>query len=141
LPFTTKNNAQNNAHLMSLSKYGDNYVKTPIQTSETAWTKIFGECLSDVKDIPDYEFVKKYRDEFKKVCEKTNDVLNTMTKREFVELFAKTMNDIFNEEEENKRQKGGDSKNKSRKRSTRKHRLGRRHRRRTTTRKYKKLYK
>ena len=58
-------------HLTSLTKYGDNLVKSPNEKSETAWTKIFGECLSDVKDIPDdgaLEFVKSIERNFKQTA-------------------------------------------------------------------------
>ena len=90
-------------HLTSLSEYGDKPVKSPNQTSTTAWTKIFGECLSDVKVIPDDDaltFVTKYRTEFKEKCGKSDDELNKMTKKEFVYLFAIVMPNIFNEEKE-----------------------------------------
>jgi hypothetical protein len=97
------------------------------------------------------------------MCKIDDNELNELTKKNFVILFAKTMNTIFNEEEENKRQqeykreherrkfdpeysgeeytyKGGQRFKRTRiRRSTRKHRRSRRHRRRTTTRKYKKI--
>jgi hypothetical protein len=89
-------------HLTSLSKYGDNPVKSLNEDSLTAWTKIFGECLSDVKAIPDndgLEFVRRYREKFQENCRLSDDELNQLTKKEFVYLFAIVMPDIFNKEE------------------------------------------
>lgn len=91
------------SHLTSLTKYGDNLVKSPNETSTTAWTIIFGDCLSDVKAIPDndeLEFVKKYRKKFQENCRLSDDELNKLTKKEFVYLFAIVMPDIFNEEKD-----------------------------------------
>jgi hypothetical protein len=85
-----------NQHLQSLGKYGDNPVKTQNNTNETAWAKIFNECLGDVKDIHNNN---DYREEFQKRCGKTNDELNAMIKQDFVKLFAQVMKDIFTEEE------------------------------------------
>jgi hypothetical protein len=62
LPFST----EPNTHLKSLLKYGDNLVKSPNDKSPTAWTKIFGECLFDVKIIPDVPALINDRNKFKK---------------------------------------------------------------------------
>lgn len=99
-PLPVLDNKSVTNHLTSLTKYGDNLVKSPNDTSLTAWTKIFGECLSDVKAIPDVEFVKNYRTKFQANSRLPDDKLNQMTKKEFVSLFAETMNDIFNKEKE-----------------------------------------
>ena len=100
LPLKVLDNKGVTSHLTSLTKYGDNLVKSPNEKSETAWTKIFGECLSDVKDIPDVHALQNYRKEFKNSCGKSDDKLNQMTKQKFVYLFAETMNYIFNKEKE-----------------------------------------
>jgi hypothetical protein len=92
------NNKRVGNHLESLVKYGNNLVKSPSQ-GDRAWAVIFTECLFDVKTIPD-DKVEYYKKEFIKKCGETEDNLNKMTKKEFVELFAKIMSEIFNKEAE-----------------------------------------
>jgi hypothetical protein len=92
------NNKRVGNHLESLVKYGNNLVKSPSQR-DRAWAVIFTECLFVVKTISDDE-VKQYKNKFIKNCGETEDKLNNMTKKEFVELFAKIMSEIFKEEAE-----------------------------------------
>lgn len=80
-PLEVLKNERVNSHLESLYKYGDNPVKSLNENSLSAWTKIFGECLSDVKAIPDVEFLKKYRTKFQANCKLSDDELNKMTKK------------------------------------------------------------
>ena len=104
------NNKRITQHLLSLGKYGDNPVNSTDTTkSATAWHKIFNECLLDLENINN-DSVEHYRGKFNEKYRKfTSDLnvnLNTMTKKDFVELFAATMNYIFTEEkveEEEKR--------------------------------------
>lgn len=92
----------NTSHLQSLANYGDNLVKSPNNKNKTAWTIIFNECLGDVKHIQNDNDYIRYKIAFKQRFgipnENLNDELNAMTKKEFVILFAKTMDDIFTEE-------------------------------------------
>jgi len=93
-------------HLQSLGKYGDNPVNSTAKKSDTAWHKIFNECLLDLENINNTD--KKYREDFERECIKSiSELLNKMTKKDFVELFAKVMNDIFTNEkvEEEKKSK------------------------------------
>ena len=143
-------------HLLSLQKYQNEKVKS--------WTKIFAECLRDIRTTPNQNEIMKTS--FIEKCDKPSDTLNIMTKKEFVQLFAKIMNEIINEEiqqqqpqrdledEDRDRREaeelksynrfpggseGGSSKKKSRKRATTRNRIRRRSRsRRASTRKYKK---
>jgi hypothetical protein len=73
-----------NNHLESLRKYGNNPVKS--------WTKIFAECMKDIGY--DKDNYKNDQNMFLTKTNLTDDQLNEMNKREFVELFSKTMKSI-----------------------------------------------
>ena len=92
-------------HLQSLGKYGDNPVNSTDTNSATAWHRIFNDCLLGLKNINNTD--KKYIEDFERECIKSiSELLNKMTKKDFVILFAKVMNDIFTKEkveEEEKR--------------------------------------
>ena len=106
-PLKVLNTERVNRHLDSLSKNGDNLVKIDSNKSDGGWEKMFGVCLSDVKDIPGknvLEIVRRYRSDFQQKCDKTDDELNKLTKLEFVKLFADVMSKIFNEEEERRKE-------------------------------------
>ena len=106
-PLKVLNTERVNSHLDSLSKNGDTLVKNDSNKSQGGWTKMFGECLSDVKDIPGkngLDIVRRYRSDFQQKCDKTDDELNKITKNEFVKLFADVMSKIFNEEEERRKE-------------------------------------
>ena len=102
---TIMNNPRITQHLQSLGKYGDNPVNSTDTESATAWHRIFNECLLDLENINNTD--KKYREDFERECIKSiSELLNKMTKKDFVILFAKVMNDIFTKEkveEEEKR--------------------------------------
>ena len=148
-------------HLEFLQTYRNNHV--------TSWTRLFADCLRDIMDITPLKgenesgTLQRYKANFKTKYELSSNKdinnLNNMKKKEFVELFAKIMNEIINEEKQQQesedelsrdrerqevdsynngrgRLRGG-SKKKSRKRATT--RIRRRSRsRRASTRKYKK---
>lgn len=82
-----------NKHLESLCRYGDNPVNSTDKNLPKAWHWIFNECLLDLENINNTD--KSYILDFERECKKSNFELNTMTKKDFVILFAKVMNDIF----------------------------------------------
>jgi hypothetical protein len=99
--------SRTNRHLQSLGNYGDNLVNSTATNSVTAWHMIFNECLLDLKNIKN-DSVKHYRGKFNEeyinFISEPNVNLNTMTKKDFVILFAKTMDYIFTEEERQEEQ-------------------------------------
>lgn len=106
---TIINDSRINRHLQSLSNYGDNPVNSTDTDSATAWYRIFNECLSDLENINNdsvEHYRGKFNEEYRNFTSDLNLNLNTITKKDFVELFAATMNYIFTKEkveEEEKR--------------------------------------
>ena len=73
-------------HLESLMKYGNNPVKS--------WTKIFVDCMVDIGCFNE-DYYENDKNMFLTKTNLTAKQLNEMNKREFVELFSKTIKSIL----------------------------------------------
>jgi hypothetical protein len=101
------------SHIESLTKYYNSRVATATST----WTRLYTDCLTDIGyeliDTTDvtHQIYKKNQgynpyqlkitsDEFRNKTRKRDEELNQMTKKEFVKLFAQTINEIITEKED-----------------------------------------
>ena len=78
-----ENNKKFNNHVDSFVRNGESPVKS--------WTKLYAECMLDIdKDSNKYKEV--FKSKFKEISGEQDDTKwNLMTKKEFIQLFAKTI--------------------------------------------------
>ena len=78
-----ENNKKFNNHVDSFVRNGESTVKS--------WTKLYAECMIDIgKDSNKYKEV--FKSKFKEISGEQDDTKwNFMTKKEFIQLFAKTI--------------------------------------------------
>lgn len=101
------------SHIESLTKF----YNSPVATAKSTWTRLYTDCLTDIGyeliDTTDvtHQIYKKNQgynpyqlkitsDEFQTKTRIIKEQLNQMTKKEFVQLFAQTINEIITEKED-----------------------------------------
>lgn len=84
------------SHMSSLTTYYDSNVATNLST----WKRLYADCLTDIGRNPkNLDILEDMSVKFiKESDEKDETKLNEMTKKEFVQLFAKTMDKIIKDE-------------------------------------------